>query len=109
MQSDLPLSDLRKINSDTTLRMLRAMMMPVRSYLHAVYFTLRSGGEAIATFIFDSGYVWACMIPVAFLLSRFTNLPIIPLYFICQSLDALKILIGRHMLKKGKWIQNLTT
>ena len=93
----------------TSLILIGAMMMPVHSYLHAVYFTLRSGGEAIATFIFDSGYVWACMIPVAFLLSRFTNLPIIPLYFICQSLDALKILIGRHMLKKGKWIQNLTT
>ena len=93
----------------TRLILIGALMMPVHSYLHAIYFTLRSGGEAMATFIFDSGYVWVCMIPVAFLLSRFTDLPIIPLYFICQSLDAIKIGIGTYMLKKEKWIQNLTT
>ena len=92
----------------TKLIVICAVMMPVHSYLHAIYFTLRSGGEAVATFIFDSGYVWTCMIPVAFVLSRFTNMPIIPLYFICQCMDAIKILIGRRMLKKGKWIQNLT-
>ena len=48
------------------------------------------------------------MIPVAFVLSRFTDLPIMPLYIICQSLDLLKCIIGSRMLKKGSWIQNLT-
>ena len=60
------------------------------------------------TFIFDSGYVWCCMIPVAFVLSRFTDLPIIPLYAICQSLDFLKCVLGAKMIKKGDWIQRLT-
>ncbi len=92
----------------TKLILICALMMPIHSYLHAIYFTLRSGGEAMATFIFDSGYVWCCMIPVAFVLSRFTDIPIIPLYFLCQCMDAMKILIGTRMLKKGKWIQNLT-
>ena len=85
-----------------------AVTMPVHSYLNATYFTLRSGGKTLVTFIFDSGYVWCCMIPVAYMLSRFTDLPILPLYAICQSLDLIKCVIGAHMLKKGSWIQNLT-
>jgi Na+-driven multidrug efflux pump len=85
-----------------------AATMPIHSYLNATYFTLRSGGKTLVTFIFDSGYVWCCMIPVAYVLSRFTDLPILPLYAICQSLDLIKCAIGAHMLKKGTWIQNLT-
>ena len=85
-----------------------AVTMPVHSYLNATYFTLRSGGKTLITFIFDSGYVWCCMIPVAFILSRFTDLPILPLYIICQSLDLIKCVIGSRMLKNGSWIQNLT-
>ena len=61
------------------------------------------------TFVFDSGFMWVCMIPVAFVLSRFANLPIIALYAIVQSLDFAKCALGAKMLKKGKWIQNLTT
>lgn len=85
-----------------------AATMPVHSYLNATYFTLRSGGKTLVTFVFDSGYVWCCMIPVAFILSRFTDMPILPLYALVQSLDLLKCILGAHMLKKGSWIQNLT-
>jgi Na+-driven multidrug efflux pump len=83
-------------------------MMPVHSYLNATYFTLRSGGKTFVTFLFDSGFVWCLMIPVAFSLSRFTDMPILPLYAICQSLDFIKCFLGEFMLKKGSWIQNLT-
>jgi Na+-driven multidrug efflux pump len=85
-----------------------ALSMPLHSFLNATYFTLRSGGQSLITFIFDSGFMWCCMIPVAFILSRFTDLPIIPLYAIVQSLDIAKCALGAHMLKKGSWIQNLT-
>ena len=92
----------------TQLILICAVTMPVHSYLNATYFTLPSGGKTLVTFIFDSGYIWCCTIPVAFVLSRFTNLPILPLYLICQSLDILKCFVGARMLKKGSWIQNLT-
>ena len=83
--------------------------MPIHSYLNATYFTLRSGGKTLVTFIFDCGYMWCCTIPVAFLLSRFTDLPILPLYILCQTTDIFKCFVGAYMLKKGTWIQNLTT
>ena len=92
----------------TWLICIGAVTMPMHSYLHSTYFTLRSGGKTLFTFIFDSGYIWVCTIPVAFVLSRFTDLPILPLYIICQCTDILKCFIGARMLKKGSWIQNLT-
>ena len=92
----------------TVLICISGITMPLHSYLNATYFTLRSGGKTLVTFIFDSGYMWVCMIPVAFALSRFTELPILPLYAIVQSLDFIKCFIGARMLKSGSWIQNLT-
>ena len=87
---------------------IRAIMMPFNSYTNATYFTLRSGGQTLVTFLFDSCFVWSICIPLAFCLSRFTAMSIIPLYAICQGTDLIKCLIGAVMLKQGKWIQNLT-
>ena len=92
----------------TLLICVSAVMMPFNSYTNATYFTLRSGGQTMVTFLFDSCFVWVCCVPVAFLLSRFTALTILPLYAICQGLDLIKCAIGAFMLRQGKWIQNLT-
>ena len=86
---------------------LSALMMPVNSYNNAMYFTLRSGGQTFVTFIFDSGFSWCVCVPVAFILSRFTALPILPLYGICVGVDLFKIPIGAWMLKKGVWIRRI--
>ena len=85
-----------------------AVMMPFNAFTNATYFTLRSGGQTLVTFLFDSCFVWACLIPVAFCLSRFTAMTILPLYMICQGMDVVKCALGGYMLKKGTWIQNLT-
>ena len=85
-----------------------AVMMPFNSYTNATYFTLRSGGQTLVTFLFDSCFVWVCCVPLAFCLSRFTGISILPLYIICQGTDFIKCAVGAFMLKQGKWIQNLT-
>ena len=86
---------------------LTAVMMPVNSYNNAMYFTLRSGGQTFITFLFDSGFSWGVCVPVAFLLSRFTAMPILPLYGICVGVDVFKIFIGKPMLNKGIWINSI--
>ena len=86
---------------------LTAIMMPVNSYNNAMYFTLRSGGQTFVTFIFDSGFSWCVCVPVAFLLSRFTALPILPLYGICVGVDVFKVFIGKYLLDKGVWIRRI--
>ena len=88
---------------------INAMMMPFNSYTNATYFTLRSGGQTLVTFLFDSCFVWVICVPLAFCLSRFTDISILPLFTICVSTDLVKCVIGAVMLRQGKWIQNLTT
>ena len=85
-----------------------AVMMPFNSYTNATYFTLRSGGQTLVTFLFDSCFVWTVCVPLAFCLSRFTAIAILPLYILCQGTDLIKCILGAFMLKQGKWIQNLT-
>ncbi len=84
-----------------------AVYMPVNAFLLAAYFTIRSGGKTIITFLFDSGFVWCVSIPLAYCLSRFTVIPIIPLYFICCGVDVVKAGIGFVLLVKGMWLNNL--
>ena len=92
----------------TYLICVNACVMPFNSYTNAAYFTLRSGGQTLITFLFDSCFVWVVCIPVAYGLSRFTSLTIVPLFAICLSLDLIKCAIGAFMIRQGKWIQNLT-
>ena len=46
-------------------------------------------------------------VPVAFVLSRFTGMRILPMYCIVQSLELIKCVIGYFFLKSRKWVNNL--
>lgn len=91
----------------TSFLRVSAVMMPINAFVHMSYFTLRSGGRTIITFLFDSVFVWGVSIPVAFILSRFTGLPVLELYIVVQALELIKAIIGFVMLKKKLWVQNL--
>ena len=91
----------------TRLIWITALCTPIYSFCHCAYFTLRSGGKTVITFIFDCGFMWLISIPVAFALSRLTALPILPLYLLCQSIDLLKCGVGYALLKSGMWLHNL--
>lgn len=87
--------------------MISSCFMPQNAFLHTSYFTLRSGGKTIITFFFDSGFMWVISIPFAFLLSRYTKLPIEAVYAACQGIEILKCSVGYILLKKGVWLQNI--
>lgn len=89
------------------LLMVSAVMMPVNAFTNACYFTLRSGGKTIITFIFDCAFVWTLSIPTAFVLSRFTGLDIVPMFIAVQALDIIKCAIGFWLVKERKWVKNL--
>lgn len=86
---------------------IAALCMPLAGFMHASYFTLRSGGKTVVTFLFDSVFLWCVTIPMAYVLSRYTGLPIIPLYLFCQLIDIIKCIIGFILVKKGVWIHNI--
>ena len=91
----------------TQLICVGAAIMPFNAYTTSAYFTLRSGGKTMVTFLFDSLFVWVVIVPIAFCLSRFTAVSIVPLYIICQGTDLLKCALGWYMIRQGSWIQNL--
>lgn len=85
----------------------QAIFMPQASFMHAAYFTLRSGGKTIVTFLFDSVFVWCVSVPVAYALSRFTAIPVIAIFAMVQIADWIKCVIGFVLVKKGVWLQNI--
>ena len=90
-----------------SLIVVHACMMPFESFAHNCYFTLRSGGQTFITFLFDSAFVWTISVPTAFLLSRLTDLPLLPLFIICTVLNLIKCVIGAFLLKSGRWAKKL--
>lgn len=91
----------------TSLIWIAAALMPFHSFTHAAYFTLRSGGKTLVTFVFDSVFVCVIMVPIAFALSRLTTLSIVPLYALCQGTEMLKCIIGFIMLRSGIWVNKI--
>ena len=88
--------------------LLSSIFMPLQAYNLPAYFTLRSGGKTVITFLFDSGSIWLLMVPTAFILTRFTELSIAWVYILSNGMEAIKCLIGGALIRKGDWIQNLT-
>lgn len=84
-----------------------AVFMPQNAFLHAAYFTLRSGGKTVITFLFDSVFIWCVSVAIAFTLSRYTSLPVIVVYVMVQLGDLIKCFIGFLLVKKGIWLQNI--
>jgi Na+-driven multidrug efflux pump len=93
----------------TGLMLVCAAAMPLDAFANASYFTLRSGGQALITFIFDSGFVWAVTVPAAFIIQRFTDIPIIPMYAIVQGLNLLKCAVGYLFFRTGRWATNIVS
>ncbi len=86
---------------------IQALAMPLWSYTNACYFTLRSGGKTGVTFLFDFGYTFLLMIPLAFVLSYFTDMNIRLLWAIVTFSEIIKVIIGYFMVKSDVWINNI--
>ena len=86
---------------------ISALVMPLCAFSHCAYFTLRSGGKTGITFLFDSVYTWVLIIPFAYVLSHFTSLPIITVFFLVQFTEIVKVILGFFMVKSNVWLQNI--
>ena len=91
------------------LMIICAVAMPLDAYAHVSYFTLRSGGRVLMTILFDSTFVWLVSVPTAFLLSRFTSMPILWLFGICQGENIIKDVLGYVFVRQGRWVRSLVS
>lgn len=85
-----------------------ACFMPIHAFLHAVYFSIRSGGKTFVTFLFDSVYLWIIAFPFAYLIVHFTNLDIMHVFIYCHAIDLIKVMIGFLIYRSGVWARNIT-
>ena len=92
----------------TRLLIITACAMPLYSFAHCSYFTLRSGGKTMITFLFDSGYTWAISVPLALLMVQVVHADIVVVYAVVESANIVKCMAGFLLVRSGKWIQNLT-
>jgi Na+-driven multidrug efflux pump len=94
---------------DLTRRLLiiAGLSLPIHSFAHVTYFTIRSGGRTVITFFFDAVYTWAVTVVLAFCLTRFTNLDILQIYFCVQFVDVIKLVVGLFMLRSDFWARNV--
>lgn len=91
----------------TNFLLVSSLIMPLVAFVHCCYFTLRSGGRMLITFLFDSCFMWCLSIPLAMVLTRMTGMPIVPLYLCVQLLEVAKCVLGFFMMKQGSWAKNM--
>lgn len=85
------------------LMIIAGASLPIHAFVHVSYFTIRSGGKTLITFLFDSVYTWCVPVVLSFILCRFTLLTVPMIYFIVQFSDIIKLSIALPMLKSGFW------
>jgi putative MATE family efflux protein len=86
-----------------------AIYLPFNAVANCSYFTIRSGGKTFITFLFDSVYTWAILVPYSYVLTYFTTLDMMMLYPVCYSADIIKCILGIIIVKSGYWAQNMVS
>lgn len=80
---------------------------PFRAYGNATYYTVRSGGNTVLTFIYDCGSIWFLSAATAYCLTHFTALSVVWVYFCVKMVEGIKCLIGTGLVAGGSWMKNI--
>ena len=94
-------------NLAASLLRIYGLCMPLMAFANCAYFTLRSGGKVLMTFMFDDGHTWAVAVPLAWSLVHLTGMDILAIYLCIQLADIVKVTIGYILIKKGIWVHNI--
>ena len=86
---------------------ISAIFSFVHAFANASYFTIRSGGKTLITFLMDSVFIMVFSVPVAFSLYHIFHLDILIAFPIVQALDIIKVIIGMTLIKKKVWLNNI--
>ena len=91
----------------SSMMIVLACQLPFSAFSNSCYFTLRSGGKVLITFLFDSIATWGGYVVVAFCLTRFTALPILTIYILVNCVEILKGISGFFLIRSKVWVVNL--
>jgi putative MATE family efflux protein len=79
----------------------------INALSHASYFTIRSGGRTIITFLLDSMFTLVIVVPVAYVLCYWTSMDVTLVYACVEMTNAIKFLIALPILISGSWARNV--
>ncbi len=91
-----------------TFMLIGAGYMPIHCYINGAYFTLRSGGCTGITFIYDCVFIFFVTVPLAYFLSRYTNISGPLLFALVLGSDFFKCIVGHFLVKSRRWMRNIT-
>lgn len=99
---------LRELATGITVAM--ALFTPFNFVYGFCFFCMRAGGDTRNAMLLDAGYMWLLPVPasllMALLLPGRISLPVAVL--VVQLLMNLKVVLALHVLKKGRWVRNIT-
>lgn len=87
---------------------LMSLLMPTWVYVNTQQAVARAGGDTRMGAIADAGLTIFVMLPMVFLLARFTDVGPVILYCGVKLVDVVKLVIFHFWLKKERWLKNLT-
>jgi putative MATE family efflux protein len=82
--------------------------LPFFCYINTQFAISRAGGDTAMGMYTDVSVNALLFAPGSVLLSFFTTLAPVPMFAILKLTDIIKIFIARHLLRKEKWVKNLT-
>ena len=86
-----------------------AIYAPIK-FLNAIFVvgTLRAGGDTRFALVADLGALWIYGVPLAFILSYFTKLPLYTIVIFVNVEELIKFSMLYIRVRRNKWINNLT-
>jgi len=82
--------------------------LPLWCYLNVQFAVSRAGGDTAMGMYTDVSVNTLLFAPGSVLLSLFTNFSPVSMFAILKLTDIVKVFIARHLLRKEKWVKNLT-
>ena len=97
-----------KENATLILRVF-SFFVPIK-FVNAMHIigTLRSGGDTVFTFFAEVGVLWLIGVPLAFILSYYTSLPIYIIVLLVNLEEVIKFIIVNMRFFTYKWVKTLS-
>jgi len=100
-------SQVSRATSEAFLRIMACMFWLYMSNAQC-FFILRAGGDTKSTLLMDAVFMWLVNLPVVGAVAYFTNWNVYVIYLVGQSTDFLKFFFAYGLVKKEKWVKNLS-
>jgi putative MATE family efflux protein len=84
------------------------LYMPMWSWLNAQFAISRAGGDTAMGMITDLSVISLIFVPAAFALTFLTDIGPVEMFALIKLSDFVKIVICYKLMKKEKWVRNLT-